>query len=391
VEDKKSKLATAATAISAGVTAYNFGIQLKEKREAKKRFTATVNESAYIYRPLMVWINKQVNSRHVTFLSRYNGVFRFYSGSNSVPVNIEGHTLFVSVQKPNMENRFGSDGSTVMDASSSSSMFSDNLVFIGKSAEDINALERLLVRLTEEYKREEREVNIYNPNSYHGWDSSDFAYRDLDSVFLPEGVMETFVADVKTFLENESRYISIGIPWHRGYLLYGEPGNGKSTLVASLAHRYHFSLYNLPLSGVKDDKHLAELIARIPANSVLLLEDIDIFSRTMVREQHDHGPTLAGLLNALDGVNTPHGLLTFITTNRKETLDHALIRPGRIDFELELKKPVRYQVDHMFARVYDEELGVEPRQFESMAALANVFKTYPNDSESARMAIKKEE
>jgi ATP-dependent 26S proteasome regulatory subunit len=95
------------------------------------------------------------------------------------------------------------------------------------------------------------------------------------------------------------------------------------------------------------------------------------------------------LLNALDGVATPHGLLTFMTTNNLDTLDDALIRRGRIDKRLELKPPVRYQVEQMFNYVYSEPLGVEPKQFNSMADLSDVFKRFTTDAESARMEIKK--
>jgi mitochondrial chaperone BCS1 len=62
--------------------------------------------------------------------------------------------------------------------------------------------------------------------------------------------------------------------------------------------------------------------------------------------------SLSGLLNALDGVGAQEGRLLFATTNRYETLDAALRRPGRMDVHVEFKLASRYQAAELFKRFY---------------------------------------
>jgi chaperone BCS1 len=62
--------------------------------------------------------------------------------------------------------------------------------------------------------------------------------------------------------------------------------------------------------------------------------------------------TFTGLLNALDGVASRDGLIVFMTTNHKEQLDPALIRPGRADVHVYLGNATRVQMQRMFERFY---------------------------------------
>jgi len=62
--------------------------------------------------------------------------------------------------------------------------------------------------------------------------------------------------------------------------------------------------------------------------------------------------SLSGLLNALDGVGAQEGRLLFATTNRYETLDAALRRPGRMDVHVEFKLASQYQAAGLFKRFY---------------------------------------
>lgn len=378
--EKKGRIATAATALGAVTTAISLVQTAKGKYEERILYTASLQSNAYIYDEVLEWLNEFVKGKKVKFNSRYHGVRRFYDGSGKTKVTIGGYPFNVEVTRPE----------SVVDASDemASTFNTDRLVFTTPHQKGLDALEKFLVELTEKSRQEQRNTYIFNMANY-GWDGRDFIKRPLDSVFLPEGTKEDFLHDLDTFLSSEEQYLRMGVPYHRGYLFHGPPGNGKSSLALAIASQYNMNLYNMPLSSIKDDRDLSTKFNEIQPNSVLLIEDIDIFSKSMHRQQADTGPTLAGLLNALDGVSTPHGLLTVMTTNRIEVLDDALIRPGRVDKRLELLAPNDYQVESMFKHAYGQPLNVPPRKFDSVAELSNVFKGYALDPESARIEIKR--
>ena len=133
-------------------------------------------------------------------------------------------------------------------------------------------------------------------------------------------------------------------------------------------------IISLSRSGL-DDNALQELIADLPEKCIALMEDVDAafhhsINRTTEKEKSEkklltgdkeQGPSpsgdaqkvsLSGLLNALDGVGAQEGRLLFATTNRYETLDAALRRPGRMDVHIEFKLASRYQATELFKRFY---------------------------------------
>ncbi len=139
-------------------------------------------------------------------------------------------------------------------------------------------------------------------------------------------------ADLDRFLKSRDLYRQRGIPWRRGYLLYGPPGTGKSSLIQAIASHYDRQLVSLSLTDM-DDSALLRAWSEITATSIVALEDIDsVFSgRKPLGEL-----SFSALLNTLDGAGAVEGSITILTTNHRNQLDPALIRPGRCDREFEL-------------------------------------------------------
>lgn len=73
-----------------------------------------------------------------------------------------------------------------------------------------------------------------------------------------------------------------------------------------------------------------------PANSILLLEDVDSMFLQREETSRQRGISFSGFLNALDGVRSQEGQILFMTTNHREKLDDALLRPGRADVQVKL-------------------------------------------------------
>ncbi|KAJ7613109.1 P-loop containing nucleoside triphosphate hydrolase protein [Roridomyces roridus] len=203
--------------------------------------------------------------------------------------------------------------------------------------------------------------------------------RAFSTLILPGGVKETLLADAREFLESEEWYNFAGVPHRRGYLLYGEPGTGKSSTIHALAGELGLEIYFISLAapGI-DDYSLGRLIRDTPAHCILLLEDIDCAFPS--REDDDEplldskgniipkAPipprsevTLSGLLNVLDSVASEEGRLTFATTNHIEQLDPALIRPGRMDLKIKYGLAMTEQLEQMFHRFYPYDASATTR------------------------------
>ncbi|KAJ7064329.1 P-loop containing nucleoside triphosphate hydrolase protein [Mycena amicta] len=196
--------------------------------------------------------------------------------------------------------------------------------------------------------------------------------RSYATLILPDGVKESLLSDVKEFLDNEDWYSFAGVPHRRGYLLYGEPGTGKSTTVHALAGELGMEIYFVSLASPGINNHsLGELFHSTPPHSILLIEDIDCaFPKTVLdnTQLDDQGQptevlkprsnvTLAGLLNILDSVASQEGRVLIATTNHIEQLDPALIRPGRIDMQIKYSLSTSEQLKDVFHRFYPASSG----------------------------------
>jgi chaperone BCS1 len=178
--------------------------------------------------------------------------------------------------------------------------------------------------------------------------------RTFESVILDTNLSEQIELDAKEFLNSQKWYASVGLPYRRGYLLFGPPGCGKTSFVSALAARLSLSICCLTLSSSElNDQTLNDRLHDAPGNAIVLLEDIDsVFVDRNVADAHQSRVTFSGLLNAIDGVASQEGRLFMMTTNHIEKLDPALLRPGRTDVRCEFKRASKKQITEMFHRFY---------------------------------------
>ena len=188
--------------------------------------------------------------------------------------------------------------------------------------------------------------------------------RSLGSVDLDPGVKNEVIDDINQFLapNQAEQYQRRGIAYRKSYLFFGKPGTGKSSFVTAIASQFGLNIYMIPLNTDIAEDDLRLLLARLPSHCLLLFEDIDQAGLGQ-RELHTGSSrsdivapitpplSLSGFLNAIGGISTIRGAIIIFTTNRPETLDEALTRPGRIDYKYEFKEAGKEQVKSMFMRM----------------------------------------
>ncbi|XP_071722933.1 AAA-ATPase At1g43910-like [Rutidosis leptorrhynchoides] len=222
-----------------------------------------------------------------------------------------------------------------------------------------------VLKTAEEILNNRENLDIYTYDQDLGsWESTDFKHPSTFETLAMEPDLKKFIMeDLDVFTKRKDYFHSVGRAWKRGYLLHGQPGTGKSSLVAAIANYLRYDIYDLQLQSVKNDAVLRRLLTTTTNKSILLIEDIDCSTKIshdrskkkILAEQNqqedDHsdsdndngenhkqrssatGATLSGLLNLIDGLWSSCGdeRIIIFTTNHKEKLDPALLRPGRMD------------------------------------------------------------
>lgn len=225
--------------------------------------------------------------------------------------------------------------------------------------------------------------------------------RDMKTVVLDQHQKLQVLADMNEYLHPATPrwYANRGIPLRRGYLFHGPPGTGKTSLSFALAGVFGLDIHVISLlepTLTEDD--LSCLFSTLPRRCVVLLEDIDTaglrrpadeleiaerdakkekdnpskedsgrttsndikeLAKVLKKENEDQkkGISLSGLLNAIDGVASHEGRVLIMTTNIPESLDDALLRPGRVDLQVQFTCSNKDQAKELFIRMYEGDQG----------------------------------
>jgi len=179
--------------------------------------------------------------------------------------------------------------------------------------------------------------------------------RPIETLYLKEGEKETLISMVEEFFHDETRdiYLSFGMPYKHIVMLYGVPGSGKTSTITALASHFDCDIYTIPITKELTDYGLIDAFSYIndkeDKKRIIVLEDIDCMFDCERKEGDENNMiTLQALLNCLDGHTCVEGTLLFMTANRPEKMDSAMVRSCRIDYKLKLGYADEYQTKGIY-------------------------------------------
>lgn len=185
--------------------------------------------------------------------------------------------------------------------------------------------------------------------------------RPIDTIYLKEGQRDSIITYINDFFSKETReiYLSFGIPYKSVSLIYGPPGSGKTSIIKGIASSLDCDLYVLPITKDMLDGDFVGAFSYIndeeDKEKIIVIEDVDsLFDERKEGDNHN-GITLQGFLNCLDGFTCVEGTMLFLTANKPEVLDYAIIRSCRIDHKIELGYADKYQTREMFERFLPDQ------------------------------------
>jgi hypothetical protein len=194
-----------------------------------------------------------------------------------------------------------------------------------------------------------------------GWSKNEELFKAIKSaefgnLILPAALKQEIQDDFARFFASRAAYEKYGIPWKRGVLFIGPPGNGKTHTVKALINQLQQPcLYVKSFKACygTDQDHMREVFARARRTTpcVIVLEDLD-----SLIDQNNR----SFFLNELDGFAENTGVVVLATTNYPKKLDSAIMeRPSRFDRKYYFKLPAedeRLAYIEMWNRSLETEL-----------------------------------
>ncbi len=212
----------------------------------------------------------------------------------------------------------------------------DDVTFI--VGEDFKVTRALFLAVCEWCSTVRGEVLVFEDG---GWSRSKPLHASIQSASLEEliltpSLLEAMRDDVRRFVASKELYKQYRVPWKRGLLLLGPPGNGKTHTLRALINETKWPcLYvkSFLARHASPEESIGRVFdrARRAAPCVVVLEDLDCLIDDSNRSV---------LLNELDGFAQNEGLLVMATTNHPEKLDRSLLdRPSRFDRKFHFPLP----------------------------------------------------
>lgn len=262
----------------------------------------------------------------------------------------------------------------------------------------------------------------------------------INTLVLKNNDKQILLDEVNHFMNNKDWYLTKGFVYSLGILLHGPPGTGKTSLIRYLSYLVGRNVYYLRIGQIDSENTFINLLKTTDLSKIILvMEDIDcasdiVLSRdiknkntntnesinNLVNEganllqnqgnilkqiienidnskkqndmQSNKKMPLSALLNMLDGVLTTDGQIVILTTNHIETLDEAILRPGRIDIKILLSKCDRTMIQTLcknfyenkydntqYRRIIDCLINCIQNDIHTPAYVMNTFRLHKND------------
>ncbi len=194
----------------------------------------------------------------------------------------------------------------------------------------------------------------------------------VNRVSQPFGSTQVMVLnDLKHFFASESIYRELDIPYRRGVLLAGPPGNGKTSIVRWLTNQVR-ELYSKDvqflyweLSKETNRDTLDEVSSFLTKPTVLMLEDVESIQESEVSRTE--------FLNMLDGVGEFSSVYCVATTNYPEKLDPALQRAGRLDRVFRIDVPSESDREAYFKIAFSNAIKLDVYQIKHLVEVTGGY------------------
>ncbi|KAL9680550.1 hypothetical protein QQ045_018431 [Rhodiola kirilowii] len=239
--------------------------------------------------------------------------------------------------RPKPRNYHGRDRRKLKDATTSSEIRFYELTFHKKDRDLVlNSYLPYVMERSKILKQNGKAITIHTVSRRGRWNKEALRLdhpMSFENLAMDMELKKTLMEDLDNFLKRREYYRRIGRAWKRGYLLYGPPGTGKSSLIVAMAKFMNYDIFYMDLNDVERNADLKSLLMSMSNRSMLVIEDIDC----NIADYNDN-LTLSGVLNFIDGLWSccVNERVVIFTTNYKEKLDPALLRPGRMDVHINM-------------------------------------------------------